>query len=76
MEQILAIVLFLTDLALHCVFMIRPIFYINNPLLYFIWAILLATLCLTIFDYFLLTCGDPVDKLIESAAEVHKWKLK
>ena len=56
--------------------MIRPIFYINYPLLYFIWAIFLATLCLTIVDYFILTCGDPVDPLIDSPAEVEKWKVK
>lgn len=66
----------LAQLSIHCVFMIRPIFGIDHPLLYFLWAVMWLALGFMIVDYFLLTCGDPVDKLIQVPGDVEMWKMK
>lgn len=76
MEQIITIIAMIVQLALHCIFMIRPIFAIDHPLLYFIWAILIMALVCMIIDYFILTCGDPADRLLEDSELVEVWKNK
>lgn len=76
LEQILTIITFLIILAMHCVFIIRPIFEINHPALYFMWGLFILLLIAVIFDYFLLTCRDPVDKLLLHPEDIASWKIK
>ncbi len=49
---------------MHFVFIIRPIFGIDHIILYFLWALYLVSMIAVGIDYFILTCGDPVDLLV------------
>lgn len=63
-QQILALVLFIIHLSMHCIFMIRPILKINHPILFFLWGINFLLLGFVGMDYFIITCGDPADELL------------
>jgi hypothetical protein len=57
-------IIFIIHLCIHCIFIIRPIIAIDHPALYFVWVLSFIVLVAIIIDYFILTCSDPVDKLI------------
>lgn len=69
-------VVFLIQFSIHCVFIIRPIFYIDQPILYFLWAFYLVCIVVVGVDYFILTCGDPVDRLVKDPSLVSEWKIQ
>lgn len=54
----------ITVVALHSVFVIRPIFYINFTLLYILLGLNYALLLVIIISYIQITTFDPVDTFI------------
>jgi hypothetical protein len=64
------LIVFLLHFIMHCVFLIRPIIAINQPILYCLWGIYLLLTLVVIVDYCILTCGDPVDNLLHHPEQV------
>jgi len=63
-QQIMTALLFIGHFTMHCIFVIRPIVGIDHPLMYFLWGVHFLALFALLWDYFVLTCGDPVDRII------------
>lgn len=61
---------------MHCVFVIRPLVKIDHPILFFIWSLHFLSLILVAYDYFVLTCSDPVDNLILEPERVKQMQTK
>lgn len=64
LHQIATIVLFLTVVILHNIFITTSIGYIDSPILWIMLATVYAVLIVIVYDYFKLTIGDPVDDLV------------
>lgn len=59
-----ALVLALSALALHSVFIVRPITIIDHPILWVMLAVHYCLLILLAYTYVKVTVGDPVDRHI------------
>ena len=49
---------------MHCIFLIRPIVRINHEILYIMWALNYVVIFIMSVDYCIITCSDPVDKVL------------
>lgn len=75
-QQVGTFVLFIGHFSMHCVFVIRPLMKIDHPILFFIWSLHFLSLILVAYDYFVLTCSDPVDNLILEPERVKQMQTK
>ena len=63
-EQILAMAIFVTIVALHAVFITTNAATLQSPYLWTIVAVSYGLLVLMAYDYVFITCNDPVDDLV------------
>lgn len=63
-EQILTIVLFVIEVAMHNIFVTSAISQQDSSILWIMLAVTYILLIVIMGDYFYLTCSDPVDDLV------------
>jgi len=71
-EQILAILIFVTIVVLHSVFITSATAALQSPILWVIIAATYGLLVTIIYDYIYITCEDPVDDLILKVPKNYK----
>ena len=64
LEQVITVILFLLQLALHSIFIIPPLDDISHVLLWILLGFHYILLLAIIYDYIYLSATDPVDPLV------------
>ena len=63
-EQVITLLLFIAQLALHSIFIVPPMDDIKKEILWVLLGFHYTLLIVTAYDYVYLTTMDPVDRLI------------
>ena len=65
------------QLALHSIFVSRAVIAIENSILYVMWGVGYLLLLIILYDFSIITCLDPVDKILtKKENQTHHEELK